>query len=378
MPRSQKTDLDVVLEVLADAESYPADGHTVASRGCLIAGLPHALARRPGEEAHKFQKGLVGLAEAALAAARATAAKALAAAEQEAKAAEEREDQAQVAACEAAEAVPARQAEREAKAAALPEIEAEVAAAEKYFRGLEEAKDAVLAERAVVKGRKEAADAAAVALEKLRTEEDVQDTDVARVVDYLREVDAEEALMAAGPHVLATRPSERREFDNSVLEEVGRVLAQTSAEAAERLAEGADGEAYAEAEALGAWAILDLAHEKKENARYAANVAKRAVKSAEDGEVAAKAAVESCRAEMSASLVQQTLAEARIKEVDAALAALARCVQAPAVEATVEMAPPVEDVSMSLAVGEADCIPTDMKVDAVDTHEIADLARSGA
>mmetsp|Transcript_2670 Transcript_2670/g.8281 ORF Transcript_2670/g.8281 Transcript_2670/m.8281 type:complete len:375 (+) Transcript_2670:77-1201(+) len=374
MGRTERTDLDTVLSVLADIKTYPGKGQTESSRNMLIAGLPFALRSPSGGEAHTFQKGLVGLTEAALAAMRAMAVEALEGCEEEARAADQRFSLAQVAVCDAAEAIPVKREEREVKAAAVKEVEAEVASAEKYFNGLEKIKEEVLTLRGEAKGRKKAADAAISALEKLKTESG-EEQDTAAVMDCLSLVCAEQALMAAAPHALAAKPSERRQFDNTTLQEIARVLGQTSTKVEEELAAGAEGEADAEAEALGAWAILDIARERLGEAKFALNQTQRAIKAAESAEEAAKTNVESCRAAVSATLVQQTLTEARIQELDVAIAALARCARPPASADAPAIA---EDVSMTPADSEATCIPAVIKVDAPVMQMVPDPARLGA
>lgn len=331
MAKAAKTDLEVVIAALNNAESYPTESHPASARTMLVEGLPHALPAA-GQEPHRFQREFISLAGGLLAEARKGATAALEACEAKSKEEEVQFQAAEKERSAAAESTATARADFEAKTAELRGLEEQAALAEVDLAGLEEARDAVLRGREELKGRRQAVSAVAAALEEWESGKS-EKPPTAKVVAFLEEAKVEKALLAAAPSALAVRPAERKAFDNVAMEEISKIIEHSGADLDEKLAAGEPEERQALAEALGAWAILDVARDRVKEAKAALTAARRTLRDAEATEATALDAETTRREAQGEALAQQSQAAEKIKELDEAVAALER-VSEPAPEAT--------------------------------------------
>merc|ERR1712232_707252 len=89
--------------------------------------------------------------------------------------------------------------------------------------------------------------------------EDCEDS-ISTVKDFLQGVYAETTLIAAFPAALRLRPEERRPFDKVIEQGAIDVVTSELKRLEEIVATGAGEEEHVSAEALGLWAISDLAN----------------------------------------------------------------------------------------------------------------------
>jgi len=381
MAQGRKTDLEVVLATLKDAKAYPAPGYSKASREMLAAGLPHAAGT------HEYQQGMLKLVTQLLHTARTAAASDQIALTEKAKLAEERVSVAEVALSEAEQATTARRQERDSKVKAAKAAQAVATQAQAYHESLVEARRLVEGARSVVLRRRDASLAAGEALRKFGSGE-LEESPAEQVLAVFREEQAEEALLTAAPHALKVQPSNRGYFDGIVVKEATSFLEQVATTATQQLESGREEAKDAEVEALGAWAVLDVAHERCAVADVVLGTAAVALRSQEAAEEEAKADLQGCKTALSQCLVQQTLGEVKIKELDLAATALERYIRAvildaqesKAVQEELEAAPTQKlGVEEEVAGKDEDMAPVNDKVELpLLLGELPDAARMGA
>lgn len=362
------SDMEKVLEVLTNATEYPAPAPPSA-RSMLAEGLPHALA---ASGAHSFQEEIAGLTAGMLAEVRASAESILASACEQVSEAEAQlrtVDDERVA---AAERHSQAQAEAEAREAARDEAKATVKDNEALHKEAKQAESAYLHEKGLLSERKSQLDALAASIRA--HEESQAEAPLDEIVAYLEEVGAEKALIAAVPGALERTPAERGAFDAITLAEVNELLSQSLASLAAEIAEGAQTERHASAEAMGAWAVLDISEGRSADAAAALCSAQEGQEAALAERQAAEALAQTRSAAVTDALVQRTLAEEKVSEAAGAEAALATLRSPPAPPAVEEeAAPAVEVEAMEVeAAPEAEAAP--MEVDAAE-NEVADLAK---
>merc|ERR1719401_1684779 len=150
-------------------------------------------------------------------------------------------------------------------------------------------------------------------MDELITQEKLDRAALDTVVEFLEAQSAEKALIAALPAALSVGAQERNEFDKLTVEEALKQISSMRQRTEMTIREGAANAAFAEAEALGAWAILDVEQDAVRAADSAVMEAQAAVSHAESERSAAKTSVEDHRKALSSALVQEALAEDQTK-----------------------------------------------------------------
>lgn len=274
------------------------DACVTADWKMLIAGLPHAAEEAP-EKRHKFQRLLLDLMTAALqdskertAATQATTAVKLqdAAAELEARKARARE------------AVSSEELAAEAlkgKIAARSAAHDEVKKGEEKLRPADAEKARVDKKLDVLKQeRDKAAFVVEATLNLLRKgewdESEAREESIDTLRKFLKEIKVEDALIASMPGVYHLKPGDRRAFDQVVEQAIEKATADHVAKLNELFEKEAGEAEEVKVEALGLWAMLD--------------VAKDSVSAAEEEVASATAShcqVLSVRTEAEAAVVEQ-------------------------------------------------------------------------
>lgn len=266
---------DRMLQILRALDVVAANGDLSAtSRRMLAEGLPHALAQGARTDAsgggrHEYQTQFLAQVRAVLGGARdrAEAARALAAHGEAVEAARALLGEAEEAARVAGEAEEAARAEAVAKATALAEAE-RLAGENEAEHSQEEAAAMLVDERCkrVEQQKMEATDVADALKMLVGTDrEEEADAMVAAIRDvqqFLKSIEAEDALVAGAAAALEQDPSERREFDVFTLGEIDDVMQQHFAVIDPRLADAKREKENAFAVAFGAWAIADVARDR--------------------------------------------------------------------------------------------------------------------
>mmetsp|Transcript_36722 Transcript_36722/g.85287 ORF Transcript_36722/g.85287 Transcript_36722/m.85287 type:complete len:304 (-) Transcript_36722:26-937(-) len=245
----------------------------------LKSALPHALAPTGGEPRHSFQEKVIASARDALAESRTN----LEAAQRDAEAKMEKARE-EAAECEAAVSAASAKLEK-AKAEVAPcatrleELRSVAADEKRRFREIEQATAAAISFRDELEAARARAAAAAAALE-------AGDADV--VVRVLEARRADKALLAAVPCALRVPVESRQEFDRFTVSEAADVISKMTAEVEAEFAASFREAEYAEAERLGAWALMDVAALAASAQQAALTDAEAAVRDAEVGLKVAK------------------------------------------------------------------------------------------
>merc|ERR1712032_368884 len=90
---------------------------------------------------------------------------------------------------------------------------------------------------------------------------------IGKVQEYLRSIRAEPALVAAVPGALGCKPDKRAAFDRTTIISINSVIESALARLHAGIAASATMLKETSAEALGAWAILEVAKERTSDAR---------------------------------------------------------------------------------------------------------------
>jgi len=336
MVRTVSSDRQVVMGVLRDAEAYPAEEHTAASRKMLADGLGYALPTAGSAELNGFRPQFLGLVGGFLADVQRSAQGALEACNAATAKAEAQCKDAEAAREAAATVTGAARADVDAQQGTLTEAQGAVSAAELDFEELEKAKEAVLKTRAEIKSQREAIASIATAMKQYENDETTAPpTD--KVMEFLGTLHTEKALLAAAPSAIALKPAARGAFDTVTVDEVKRIVAEELAAVEEKLAAGDKEEAYATSEALGSWAILDVSRERVGECAGQLLEAKVKLTEAEVAERGAGQAAEEASNNSSAELAKRVLVEARVKEVEAAIVAFEKISNPPAEPASADV-----------------------------------------
>lgn len=318
----------------------------------LREALPHAVAPCPaGETRHDFQVKIIDCVRRALADAHAAAEVQAAASREASEAARAQEAEAKVVAERAQEVASAAGAEVKAKAEALAIAETKVREEQTWKKSIELEAQRVLeahTERETRKAEIEALvaffdGAAALSVEAAES-----------IATFLTAKRAEKTLVAAVPAALALVPDARSQFDNLVVDSAKTALHDALVEAQAALDAGAEAAKYAEAESLGAWAVLDCARDRATAADATLSAAKAALVDAQSVQEAKVAAVAAATERLQVALVEQTLAEDKPSGITKAQQALERLVQG---EAVVDQASAAQTVSTPPA-GKANVDPS--------------------
>jgi len=300
----------------------------------LAEALPHAFTGSP----HEYQQHVVTLTEEMLEGARQEAMRASADLAVQASAAEER--------CTAAEEACGRaKADVEAKKTISQDRTSAVTEHQKEHTLAEDAKRVVLSKHDDLREKKENIDSVVATLEKYEGGM-LEQPPTTEVMAYLQSIGAEKALTAAVPGALALAPAARKDFDVIVMDFVKKTLVGDAATAHAALEAAKPAERDAEVEALGAWAVLDVAKDGASKAAIALSEAQATL-----AEVTAER--EAATKQKSDHLIQQTLAESREQQLKGALGALEalRTRQAEEVAAaTAAMEAPAQEAAVAMEV----------------------------
>merc|ERR1712032_53187 len=144
-------------------------------------------------------------------------------------------------------------------------------------------------------------------------------------------------IVAALPGALGTKPGNRMPFDEVVVQAVGGVLELKTADLDAKIMEAKREYTYVSSEALGLWAIVDEAHASTEAAKSACKVAETALADVGNAHAQANANISTQKKTMTEGLAAQTLADEKVRQLEAAFAALERLAADAYVQGEVEM-----------------------------------------
>jgi len=153
--------------------------------------------------------------------------------------------------------------------------------------------------------------------------EDCEDY-VSAVKDFLEGVSAEKTLIAAFPPALRLRPEQRRPFDKFIEQGVIDVVTAELKKLEGIVASGAEHEEHVTAEALGLWAILDLAKAAKSKTELDLTEACDGLKDASRKHSNALEAVEKQNEVVAEREVDEEVLRKKIEKFDIALETLER------------------------------------------------------
>jgi len=339
-------DLQQVLRVLSDTDKYPAQ-HPSDARLMLAHGLPEALPLF-GEEQHQYQKDIVDLTEKVL--------DELLQACTEASlnsAAVIQECEAQLANCKAdhdnaVSVTAAARGESKEKIAAHVLAKKQLVGFEAEQELVGQNHNEVATQLSELQAKKQNADEIVKALEDNQVGTSPADVSLANLVtEYLQSVKAEKALIAAVPGVLKCQPSERRGFDALAFETIKEVVCQSANALSTEVATAAKEERYAEAEALGAWAVADVERDKLNKLSDARAEAQRNLQQAEAAEAAAVHAAASQVEAVRKAVADQTAAEEKVTELKQQILEAFERLKSP--KEPVALESPVKDVEQPVA-----------------------------
>jgi len=317
--------MDMVIEILSDAAEYPAGGFSDSARTMLKEGLPYAvLCEAAPAELHGYQKEFVTCTGEGLDAAKAAASAAVAALSGEVREAEAQLAAAQEA-CEAAQkGLDGLRGEVAARAEEQRLALAEVDEARAAHAEVKEVEDQVLAEQGELEGKKKVVDALLASMRAFESTEEAKDLDAAGLMAYLAEVGAEKTLLAAAGAALPVPKSSRGAFDALACAEVLAILSGNAAKFEAELAAIAPKVRYATSEALGLWAVHDVATETNTRAKVKLSETRDAEKQASRDLSAAKAEVAGRQRSLGALAEKQAANEGKVRKIVEASAALER------------------------------------------------------
>jgi len=303
------------------------DGET--ARNMLRYAFPHALTSgdESNKQQHAYQLEVLGLIENHL---RSMAASARA--EVQAEGVKVEEEKTKVTEAEAALAAATQSTDealsiQHARETTVQELQAKAFKDEKRHKEIRgrstsflEAREETEAQRTQTKNL----------LERLQSVEAAPENVVDELVEFLTDFCAEKSLVVSVPAAFRVERSARSSFDNFAIDAAREFVSQRLAELEKDIAANADDVAHAQAETLGAWAIMSCGQDDLAAAEKACEDAVEKVKEAKEGKTAAQKFLKDQKAEMSARLVEQTLAETRLNEVEEAQAAFERLRNPPA------------------------------------------------
>jgi len=283
----RSADCDRIVRALVEFEAYPAE-----VRQMLIEGLPHAVqAIQPGlrdegdpPELHSHQVRLLGIVRDALGEARGHTASMEAASAARVVAAEAELSACRASCASATAAEIAAQAQFESAEARERNLDNEVEHAMAQLSAAEARVQGAGDQVAVLQSRRSIAvvlqDGPLKALLQGIWQDDGEgDAAVSAVLPYLREENADEALLAAAPASLRKRPNQRSAFDSLTVQSVKEFVAAQISAIESELAAGI--ESMADADRLAAAAMLRATRVR------AANQASKVAAARSDAEEAA-------------------------------------------------------------------------------------------
>jgi len=288
----------------------------------LCDALPHAVAPCPaGETRHEFQLKVIDCVRRALADAH-DAAEAQAAASREAvEAARAQDAEAKAAAARAEAAAGVAGADVKAKAEALDAARAAAREEEALHSSTKLETQQVLQEHKEHESKQTEIEALLALFDSTAPLGlDASES----IAAFLTAQRAEQPLVEAVPAAFGVAPDARSSFDNLVVDSANKVLHDSFAKAQAAVAAGAEAAQHAEAELLGAWAVLDCARDRASAADAALSAAKAALVEAQGARKAEGAGVAAAAEKLQTALAEQVLAEGKPLDVASARQALER------------------------------------------------------
>mmetsp|Transcript_56201 Transcript_56201/g.171172 ORF Transcript_56201/g.171172 Transcript_56201/m.171172 type:complete len:356 (-) Transcript_56201:231-1298(-) len=318
-----------------------------AEGAVLCDALPHAVAPCPaGETRHEFQEKVIDCVRRALADAHDAAQAQAAASRASIEAARVQEAEAKAAAARAGEAAGVAGADVKAKAEALDVAKATVREEEALHSSTEAETQQAMQDHKEHETRKSDIEALLTLVDGAAAlGADASES----IAEFLTAQRAEKPLVVAVPSAFGLAPDARSQFDNLVVDSAKKVLQDSLAEAQVAVDAGTQAARNAEAELLGAWAVLDCARDRASAADTALSAAKAALVEAQSAQKAEEAGVATATERLQTALAEHVLAESKPSDITTAQQAFERLVQGEAApEATTPVAaqtaaPPVAE-----------------------------------
>lgn len=294
-----------------------------AVKQMFLTGIPHAF----GPESHQYQKELASLLRKQLETSRALATDA-----QQSTAHNVKEAQTLLDTCHA-EVQNIQSSEDAARAlldeevAALEQSKATVLEEESLCKNAKSSKECVSDERQGHETAKAEAESVKngsfqMLLDGGWEDEEVRDACIAGVCNYLQEQHGDAVLLAALPKALSFAPAQRGPFDTMTVDAALQTITEKVSTLTEQLAAGEEKYQDAEAEYLGAWAVLDMARDQE---KTASKKRERTASDLEDISANKKLAVAKVTEQdrnVATVLSEATLLDCKVQQLELALGAL--------------------------------------------------------
>lgn len=142
--------------------------------------------------------------------------------------------------------------------------------------------------------------------------------------DYLREAEAEPALLSALPSVLKKAPAEREGFDDVVLTHLLNFMSGKVDYWTDKIEAIVAAKAGFRAEALGAWAVKEVAGDRVQEAKEELETAEKAVEDARQKLVEANEAVQQAERALAQACAERSMAGDKLTKCTDAVEALAK------------------------------------------------------
>merc|ERR1712217_1011877 len=136
------------------------------------------------------------------------------------------------------------------------------------------------------------------------------------LLEYLTNAKAEPTLLAAVPSAMQTSPSARGRFDSLACTEVRKIIESDWAAIKEKLASKETEARQVKSEALGLWAIHEVASDRWMEAKGFLNQTKETAQGTKTALQAAEAEVKQQQKALQAATLQQASAEKKVAELD--------------------------------------------------------------
>merc|ERR1712032_543978 len=149
---------------------------------------------------------------------------------------------------------------------------------------------------------------------------------IGKVQEYLRSIRAEPALVAAVPGALGCKPDKRAGFDRTTINSINSVIESALARLDADIAASATMLKEISAEALGAWAILEVAKERTSDVRVELVRAQELLSDSTHAHQSAEGNVSNSVKSQSDLRVQEKLAGESVSSLSKAIDALSRLV----------------------------------------------------
>lgn len=308
----------------------------------LIAGLPHALEGRP-EERHPMQTSVLTMVNQTLASAMGKAQTSEAACKVKQQAAQAELDARKAVAAAASERLAAAQAAASAQKEALGECKRAVTHEEQEHKRAEAVDKSGKKTMAGIEKNRNKVGALLAGVDVKGSPEDL--------VEFLEDIKADPVLIAALPSMLAKEPAERAGFDLAVLANVKELLGNQVATLDADIQGESARQADAHGEAMGAFAVLDLARDKVKEVAARLKDAQSTVDGCREQVDQANDEVEKEETTVAKGLVEFSKVEEHARRCREACDLLAQLEKGP------ELPPAVPDVEMEAAPVEAAAVP---------------------